>query len=148
MGDWGMPSRSLWGVTPRESVEAECGRRGTAAVVAGCVALLDRRRVDDALVFALGGPAASSILGGGQQYWLRVWAARALLYAWDETAVPAVVAALADEAWRVREMAAKVAARRLLGEAVEALAALGDDPVARVRRAAERAPAILTATGA
>ena len=143
-----MPSRSLWGMTPGESVEAECGRRGTAAVVAGCVALLDQRRVDDALVFALGGPAASSILGGGQQYWLRVWAARALLYTWDETARPAVVAALADEAWRVREMAAKVAARRLLGEAVEALAGLGDDPVPRVRRAAERATAILTAASA
>lgn len=88
------------------------------------------------------------MLDGGQQYWLRVWAARALLYAWDEMARVAVLDALADEAWRVREMAAKVVARRLLGEALAAVAELRQDPVSRVRLAAERATAILTAAGA
>jgi hypothetical protein len=29
---------SHWELTPRQSVEQECGRRGTAQVVAGCVA--------------------------------------------------------------------------------------------------------------
>jgi hypothetical protein len=45
-------------------------------------------------------------------------------------------------------MAAKVVARRLLGEALGAVAGLRQDPVSRVRIAAERAMAILTAAGA
>jgi HEAT repeat protein len=143
-----MPSRSVWGLTPRQSIERECARRGTIAVVAGCVELLGRRDADDALIFAIGGPAARGVLAGGQQYWLRVWATRALLYAWDEGARQAVLDALADDAWRVREMAAKVTVRRLLGEALPAVAELRRDPVARVRRAAERATVILTAAGA
>lgn len=146
-----MPSRSLWGLTPRESVEMECARRGTAALVAGCVRLLGGEPADDGLVLAIGGPAGQSILDGGQQYWLRVWGARALLYAWDEdndAARDAVRAALADEAWRVREMAAKVVAKRVIGAAVADVARLRDDPVPRVRQAGQRAIAILTAAGA
>lgn len=87
------------------------------------------------------------MLDGRQQYWLRVWAARALLYAWDDIARAAVADALADEAWRVREMAAKVVARRLLGEALAVVAGLRQDPVVQVRRAAERATTVLTAAG-
>lgn len=146
-----MPSRSLWGLTPRESIELECARRGTADLVAGCVRLLTGEPADDRLVLAIGGPAGQSVLDGGQQYWLRVWAARALLHAWDDDndAAPAAVrAALADEAWRVREMAAKVVARRVIGAAVPDVARLRDDPVARVRQAGQRATAILTAAGA
>jgi hypothetical protein len=45
-------------------------------------------------------------------------------------------------------MAAKVVARRLLGEALTAVTELRQDPVRRVRLAAERATAILTAAGA
>jgi predicted regulator of Ras-like GTPase activity (Roadblock/LC7/MglB family) len=48
---------------------------------------------------------------------------------------------------RSAEMAARVAARRLLGEALAAVAELRHDPVARVRAAAERATVILTAAG-
>jgi hypothetical protein len=143
-----MPSRSTWGLTPKQSIEFECARRGEADVVAGCVELLVGRDVDDELVFALGGPAARSVLDGGQQYWLRVWGMRGLLYAWDDTARPAVLAGLADQAWRVREMAAKVIARRQLGDALAAVAELRDDPVPRVRAAAARAVTILTARGA
>lgn len=148
MSDWVMPSRPVWSLTPRQSIEIESARRGEANVVARCVDLLARRDVDDELVFAIGGPAARSILDGGQQYWLRVWAIRALLYAWEDTARPSVQAGLADESWRVREMAARVVARRRLGEALAALAELRHDPVARVRAAAARALAILTATQA
>jgi hypothetical protein len=143
-----MPSGSIWGLTPRQSIELECARRGQADVVAGCVELLAGRDVDDELVFALGGPAARPVLDGGQQYWLRVWAMRALLYAWDDTARPAVLAGLADQAWRVREMAAKVIARRQLGDALAGVAELRDDPVPRVRAAAARAVTVLTARGA
>lgn len=145
------PSR----LTPRQSVERECGRRGTAQVVAGCVTLLAGGDTDDSLVHALGGPAADSVLGPhprrDQRYFLRVWAARALLYAWDDGAESlrdAVLAALSDESWRVREMAAKVVARREIGEGLTAVAGLQQDPVPRVRAAAARATAILTATRA
>ena len=146
-----MASRSHWELTPRQSVEQECVRRGTAQMVAGCVALMTGGDADDALVHALGGPAADSVLGPhpcrDQRYFLRVWAARALLYAWDD-GVPGVrdgvLAALADESWRVREMAAKVVARRELGEGLTAVADLEHDPVPRVRTAAARATAILT----
>ena len=121
-------------------------------MVAGCADLFAGRDADVDLVYALGGPAASSVLGPhprrDQRYWLRVWAARALLYAWDDSAQGAVLAALADEAWRVREMAAKVVARRQLGEAVTAVAGLQHDPVPRVRAAAAKAIAVLTAAGA
>jgi hypothetical protein len=141
-----------WDLTPRQSVERECARRGEAEVVAACVGLLAGADADRAFVFAIGGPAAESVLGPhprrDQRYFLRVWAARALLYAWDDSAQGAVLAALADESWRVREMAAKVVARRQLGEALAAVAELSSDPVARVRDAAARATIILTAAGA
>lgn len=147
-----MPSGSRWDLTPRQSVEQECGHRGTAEVVAGCVELLGGRDADVPLVYALGGPAAAAVLGPhpyrDQRYFLRVWGARGLLYAWDDSARDAVCAALADESWRVREMAAKVVAKRGLGEALSTVAGMQHDPVPRVRAAAARATAILTASGA
>jgi len=147
-----MPSSPGWDLTPRQSVAQECRRRGEAQVVAGCVALLAGGDADRSFAYALGGPAADSVLGPhprrDQRYFLRVWAARALLYAWDDSAQDAVVTALADESWRVREMAAKVVARRLIGDALPAVAALQHDPVARVRAAGARAVAALTAAGA
>jgi len=142
-------ARSYWGVTPRQSVEAECERRGKDAVVAGCIELLMGRATDDALVAALGGPPASEGSAGvPQPYWLRVWAARGLLWAWDDAALPALTRALADENWRVREMAAKVVARHLLGDALPAVVELRADPVQRVRAAASRAVLVLTEAGA
>jgi hypothetical protein len=142
---------SRWGRTPQESIEAECARRGRDAVVAGCVQLLAGRDADPDLLRALGGPGADKFLDGrphDDTYWLRVWGARGLLWAWDDEAAPAVQRALGDEAWRVREMAARVAARHLVGDAVPRLAELRDDPVPRVRQAATRALATLTGHGA
>ena len=136
---------------PRERIDAECARRGKEAVVAGCIALLEGRETDGELIVALGGPPALWAAGGGVEgprYWRRVWAARGLLWAWDDTALPAILTALADDAWRVREMAAKVVARHRLGDALPAVAALQHDPTARVRSAASRAVVLLTATGA
>jgi HEAT repeats len=95
----------------------------------------------DVLLY-LGGRHALSMLEGRSRmdrYWLRVWAARALLYVWDPSVASAVVSALSDDAWRVREMAAKVCLKRDLGEAGEVLAVLLYDPVPRVRAAACRA---------
>ena len=131
--------------TPRLSIEAECGRRGKPALVEGCIALLAQQPVDDELVIALGGEHAAVVLDSGpeSQYWLRVWAARGLLWAWDPAAAPAIIAALEDEHWRVREMAAKVVARHGVDEAFEAVSALSGDPVPRVVEAAARAVRML-----
>jgi hypothetical protein len=141
-------------LTPRERITAECARRGKSALVTGCVELLGGRygNVDDGLVVALGGEHGKLVLGGKDGarggYWPRVWAARGLLHAWDDAATEAIIAATADEAWRVREMAAKVIARHRVGDALDPVAGLRDDPVPRVRAAAERAVVILTADSA
>jgi HEAT repeat protein len=144
---------AIWRLTPRQSVAAECGRRGEAAVVAGCIDLLQGRPgTDDALLIALAGPAAQAVLdgaaGGKDGYWPRVWAARGLLYAWDDRATMMIIQATADDAWRVREMAAKVIARHRVGDALPAVSRLHTDPVQRVRAAAERAVVLLTETSA
>jgi HEAT repeat protein len=135
-----MESSSRW--TPRESVEQECVRRGKRAVVEGCVDLLLDRGADPDLIVALGGPPASWARTGeasGPAYWLKVWAARGLLWNWDEVAVPAVISVLDDESWRVREMALKVVARHQVGDAAAAVGDLEEDPSPRVRAAAVRA---------
>ncbi len=67
-------------------------------------------------------------------------------HAWDDRAVPAIIQATADDAWRVREMAAKVIARRHVGDALTAVAGLRNDQVPRVRAAADRAVAAITAS--
>ncbi|MDQ6933863.1 MAG: HEAT repeat domain-containing protein [Actinomycetota bacterium] len=135
-------ARSSWGITPRESVEQECARRGKDEVVAGCVELLGGGEGDSELILALGGPPARWVITGaspGPPYWLRVWALRGLLWAWDETALESVQRALSDDAWRVREMALKVVARHQLEDAFATVADLREDPAARVRAAASRA---------
>jgi hypothetical protein len=140
-----------WGRTPRESIEAECARRGQGAVVAGCRALLHGEPVDPPLLHALAGPAAAKFLDGrphDDTYWLRVWAVRGLLWAWDDAALPELRTAAEDPSWRVREMAAKVVARHRVGDVLDDVVALRDDPVVRVRRAAERAVVRLTASRA
>src|SRR3954470_9424440 len=138
-----------WGTSPRDSIERECQRRGKDKVVAGCMSLLDGRGADAELVYALGGPPASWVFTGeppGPDYWLRVWAARGHLWAWDDAALPCLMTALGDEAWRVREMALRVVARHRLTAAASAVTALLDDPSPRVASAASRALARL-ATG-
>ena len=142
---------SEW-ATPRQGIQAECRRRGKPAVVSGCIDLLEGREADDGLILALGGPPAEYVLtgreGGKAGYWPRVWAARGLLHAWDDRATAAIIRATADDAWRVREMAAKVIARHRIGDALQAAAELRNDDVPRVRAAAERAVAALTASRA
>jgi hypothetical protein len=139
-------------MTPRQRIAAECERRGRLAVVAGCVDLIEGREVDDALVVALGGQHGEYVLSGGEGgksgYWPRVWAARGLLHNWDGQATPAIIRATGDEAWRVREMAVEVIARHKVGDAFDAVTGLRDDPVPRVRAAAQRAVEILTASDA
>ncbi|MGP9536646.1 HEAT repeat domain-containing protein [Brachybacterium sp. AOP43-C2-M15] len=76
----------------------------------------------------------------GLDLWPRAWAARTLLHAWDPVAAHAVVTGLRDEAWRVREMCAKITARHELGAAApECARRVGTDEVPRVRGASLRA---------
>lgn len=96
---------------------------------------------------ALGGPPARCAVDGGEpgpDYWLRVWALRGLLWLWHDQAQPAVLHAFSDDAWRVREIATKVAARHRVDEALEGLLVLTKDPVERVRAGAGRAVEALT----
>jgi HEAT repeat protein len=141
-------------VSPRLRITAERDRRGAGPLTAGCVALLEGRpeEVSDALIIVLGGEGSVYVLDGGEGgrngYWPRVWAARGLLHVWDPAATAAIIGATGDEAWRVREMAAKVIARHRVGDAFDAVAALRADPVERVRAAAARAVTVLTGAGA
>jgi HEAT repeat protein len=132
---------------PRVLVARACAVYGTAAVAAWCADLLAGRVAPDdpqaPHLTWIGKVHAATLLRrgdlSGQEHWPRVWAARALRYAWAPGAAGAVVGGLSDPAWRVREMAAGAVLLRELGEAAERLAELTGDPVARVRAAALRA---------
>lgn len=138
--------------TPRQRIEAECARRGRAAVVAGCVRLIEGDDSDVGLIALLGGRTAPWALDSAgdpqRRYWFRVWAVRGLLWAWQDDALDALRVALRDEAWRVREMAAKVVARHLVGDVLPVVAELREDPVPRVRAAAGRALVRITQANA
>ena len=130
-------------MTPKQSIEFECDRRGRHVVIEDCMAIASGRRVNDDFLRVIGGPSAENVLegrdGGVDGYWPRVWAVRGLLHVWDDIATDAIIDATAHEAWRVREMAAKVIARHRVGPAIDAVVILLDDENARVRSAASRA---------
>ncbi|GIG21815.1 hypothetical protein Cch01nite_25390 [Cellulomonas chitinilytica] len=136
---------------PADRVADACAAHGTAAVVDWCAGLLAGRPVDDGLSLDLiGGPGAARLVHdaqtpGGLDHWARIWAARALRYAWDDApgVHAAVVAALRDPQWRVREHAAALVREHELGEAAEGLRDLLDDDVPRVRAASARALAVV-----
>jgi hypothetical protein len=110
--------------------------------------MLAGAEVDDELVIALGGAHGERFLAGyDEPYWGRVWGARGLLYVWDDAATPALIEASVDSSWRVREMVAKVVAKRRLDDAASAVARLRGDAVPRVRQAAERALAAIARDG-
>ncbi|MEV6851708.1 HEAT repeat domain-containing protein [Actinoplanes sp. NPDC051411] len=139
-----------WGATPRQSIEAVCRERGADAVIGDCIRLIDGADVDPALIVALAGPGQERFLDKSEKerYWLRVWGVRGLLWALHEAPAEkhvekAVRKALGDGHWRVREMAAKLAARYRLESAQPALAALLADENERVRKAAARAVRLL-----
>jgi hypothetical protein len=143
--------KTEWGITPRQAIERECARRGRVQVVATCIRLIREEPFDPELLIAIAGPGARKFFDGEQHddtYWFRVWGARGLLWAWDDKALDAIRLAVRDEHWRVREMGLKVVARHELGDLMDDAAGLRDDAVPRVRAAAGRAVALLTAAGA
>lgn len=130
------------GETPREAVAALVASHGSVWVVDRCVDVLTRGEIDGALLVELSGRHAERVLqgreGGAEGYWPRVWALRALLYAWEPRASSAVTASLSDESWRVREMALKVTIRHHVPVTSSLRATLARDPVARVREVLNR----------
>jgi hypothetical protein len=145
-----MARRSISDTTPQKRIEAARVRQGRDAVVADCVAVL-QGGTDPGILRYLAGPGVEKFFDGKEHhdtYWFRVWALRGLLWCFDVSASGHVCAALTDDSWRVREMAAKVVAKHLVGDATAAVATLRDDPIPRVRQAAERALIRLGTTGA
>ena len=131
--------------TPRARITAACRRLGHDVVVQACIDLIHEREADPALITVLGGPHATTIVSiDVHRYWLRVWATRGLMWAWNDAALPSLRQAMRDDAWRVREMAAKAVARNVIDAALDDVLTLRDDPVLRVRTAAERAVMRLT----
>lgn len=130
------------GTRPAELAALGIERWGETGFVQRCVGLLQTTSWGEEpelmSYMAPAGPRFVEFGLGREGYWLRVWPLRAFLYAWDPRAEQAVVAALSDEHWRVREMAAKVAASRHIGASAGPASALLSDPVPRVRAAAAR----------
>jgi HEAT repeat protein len=141
----------MTGLPPPRDLEAPVGELlvelaqhlGVTAVVELCVELLRDGDRDShrekmpyltGLVFEEGSPTTDP--ERWKDYWVRTWGARGLLYVWDDTAAPAVVAGLDDEHWRPAEMCLKVSTRRELGEAgprAAELAVEGELPRVRVQ---------------
>lgn len=133
--------------TPGDRARAAADALGDGELTAWCADLLGRRA-------DWGDPAQPDIgwVGGRQSgswgsperlvadtaYWVRVWAARTLLYVWDPSRLADVVTALDDPAWRVREMCCKVAARWEVAQAAAPCLRLVADEAPRVRCAAVR----------
>ena len=91
----------------------------------------------------IGGTPALHLLSQGipndQRYWLRVWAARGLLWAGRPNDGELLRTGLEDASWRVREMTCRVIARHCIDELLDEVIALEVDPVTRVQTAAARA---------
>lgn len=122
-----------------ERIEAAIEVYGERAVVSRSLGLLDGQNEGTDFLLFVGGEHAQGILNGAPVlYWPELWGLRALQYVWDDTAIAPVLKAVANPAWRVREMAARVIATRGL-PAVDELLVLAKDATPRVRTAAARA---------
>lgn len=127
--------------SPAQRIGAAADAVGESELARRCGEVLATGDCDDDLLQVLGGRNPGFVFGEhkvDQSYWIPTWALRGLLYVWDETVAGEVVRALDHEHWRVREIATKVAAKREVGAAADALGGLCADEVARVRAAAAR----------
>lgn len=112
---------------------------GESQVIERALNIIDGQNEGADFLLFVGGEHANGLLNGAPVlYWPELWGLRALLYVWDDSAAPAVIRALGDTAWRVREMAARVVAAREL-PAVAELREMLEDSVPRVRVAAAKA---------
>ncbi|WP_405058251.1 HEAT repeat domain-containing protein [Kribbella sp. NBC_01505] len=135
---------------PREVVQAACAAYGEDTVIDWAIAFLTGEISGDA-AYGADLPKLVALTGspnpGGWKppvdpvnyYWIRVWAARVLLYVWRDDAVDALLAVADDPAWRVREHVARITAQRELGQLVDSLLPMLEHELPRVRAAAVRA---------
>lgn len=132
-------------MTPQLRISRACEQFGQAEVVRRCLDLLAGRNEDHELLVILGAAHAQQLIAKGipeaEAYWVRVLAARGLLWAGPGHGTNELRAALLDDSWRVREMTCKVVARHRVGDLLEAVTPLENDPIPRVRAAAARAAA-------
>jgi HEAT repeat protein len=139
----GLPERPAGHPHPRDLLALLEARVGAATAARLCADVLaaDDPHDHPEMVLFLGGPAGRSVLEDGtswKPYWTRSWAARGLLYVWDDPVAPVVLDRLRDEHWRVAEMCLKVSALRELPCGDEAVRLSGHE-LPRVRAAAARA---------
>ncbi|MDJ0350895.1 HEAT repeat domain-containing protein [Cryobacterium sp. PH29-G1] len=119
-----------------ERIRAAVAHYGESVVVDNAVALLRAKNAGKDFLLYAGGRHALGILEGAPAlYWPELWGARALLHVWGESAAPYIVVGLTNQAWRVREMCAKVVLLRGLQVAPK-LVRLTTDENPRVRSAA------------
>ena len=122
--------------SPSDRIAAAVEALGEREVVERSQALLAGLNAGDEFLLWVGGHHAQGILDGAPPlYWPEVWGARALLTVWSDDAASGIESGLTNQAWRVREMCARVAAARSLPVAGILRTMLTDD-VARVRAAA------------
>jgi HEAT repeat protein len=122
-----------------ERLDAAVARLGEEDVVNRAIALLNGENAGADFLLYVGGRHAQGLLDGAPAlYWPELWGARALMHVWDAKAGTAILAGLDNQAWRVREMCAKVSLARELNVAPK-LAELTEDEAPRVRSAALRA---------
>jgi hypothetical protein len=125
--------------SPQKRIEEAVTLFGEQSVAERAASLLMGGNEGEEFLLWVGGRHAQGVLDGAPPlYWPEVWGARALTFVWHESAASAVHRGLGDQAWRVREMCARVVYVRRLPE-TDALLALLADEVARVRSAAARA---------
>jgi hypothetical protein len=125
--------------SPGDRIATAVTQFGESVVADRAAALLDGANEGEEFLLWVGGRHAQGILDGAPAlYWPEVWGARALLYAWVDSAGASVQRGLGNRAWRVREMCGRVVADRKL-PFPDALTPLLTDEVARVRAVAARA---------
>ena len=119
-----------------ERIHAAVAHYGEQTVIDNSIALLRGKNAGKDFLLYAGGKHALGILDGAPAlYWPELWGARALLYVWSDAAAPYVVVGLTNQAWRVREMCARVILLRDLQVAPK-LVRMTTDEVPRVRAAA------------
>ena len=124
---------------PAERIAAAVLLYGERGVIERSISLLRGGNEGEEFLLYVGGRHAQGVIDGAPPlYWPEVWGARAFNYVWHEDAATAVLRGLSDQAWRVREMCARVCLLRKIGTP-PVLARLLDDENERVRIAGARA---------
>ncbi|QIK84477.1 HEAT repeat domain-containing protein [Sanguibacter sp. HDW7] len=122
-----------------ERIAAAVAHYGAQAVEQKAAKLLRGENAGKDFLLYAGGRHGLGILDGAPAlYWPELWGARTLLFVWDDSVMPDVLAGLQNRSWRVREMCLRVVLERDL-PALSDVVALTNDENPRVRAAALRA---------